>query len=220
MEESSSISNTWWELPPLIEFLRNLRKNKTKLITSINISIILHSATIIEGLISQLLNDDLVFIGDSPTLKGRLENEFSQRIERSSWKELQHLYKLMFGNDLSVETENEIWKGVESLFTLRNMLVHSNQMKITFYKENKTKNEKIRISGKYKKIYNFLANEKKIINKISSVSTSPKLELITNKSADYYWENAIIFLKMILINHKTESRLTEIIFKKVFKFKE
>ena len=77
MEESSSISNTWWELPPLIEFLRNLRKNKTKLITSINISIILHSATIIEGLIIELLNDDLVFIGDSPTLIGRLENEFS-----------------------------------------------------------------------------------------------------------------------------------------------
>ena len=123
MQEAGSISNTWWELPSFVEFLRKSRIKNLKLNGAFNISIILHSATIIEGFISQLLNDNLIFIDNSPTFKGRLEIEFSQRVEKSSWNELQQLYKLMFGNDLSSETENEIWKGVSTLFTLRNILV-------------------------------------------------------------------------------------------------
>ena len=212
MNEASRISNTWWDLPPLIEFLRESRKKKLKLGNSFNISIILHSATIIEGFICQFLNDNLVMIDESPTLKGRLENEFSQRIENSSWNELQNLYKLMFGKDLSNEVNNEIWKGVAFLFNLRNMLVHSNQLKVTYYEENK----KTKIFGKYEKIYKFLAIEKKIIDEVSIVSTYPRIKLITDKSADYFWENTTIFLKAILVNQKTEASITEVMFKKAF----
>ncbi|MBU1014567.1 MAG: hypothetical protein KKG99_16330 [Bacteroidetes bacterium] len=213
MNEANSISNTWWELPPLIEFLRESRKEKLKLVDSFNISIILHSATIIEGFISQFLNDNLVIIDESPTLKGRLEYEFTQRVEKSSWNELQILYKIMFGLDLSEEVNNEIWKGVTSLFSLRNLLVHSTQLKVTYYEENGD----TKISGKYENIYNFLAIEKKLIDKVLNVSTYPKIKLITDKSADYYWENTTAFLKTILQNQKTEATITKVMFEKAFK---
>lgn len=166
------------------------------------------------------MNDNLIRPDDSPTLKGRLETEFLDRIEKSSWNDLQKLYKLMFGNDLSTEVENEIWKGVTSLFTFRNLLVHSTPIVVSFYGEKQTEIEKTSVSGKYENIYNFLSIEKQIICNITSESTYPSMKLITDKSADYYWENTKIFLENILSNQKIQSNLTETMFKRAFKIKE
>jgi hypothetical protein len=218
MKINQSVSNIWWKLPPFVEFLREYRNDNIKLAESFNISIILHSATIIEGFISQFMNDNLILPDRSLTLKGRLEKEFVDRIEKSSWNELQKLYNLMFGKELSTEVENEIWKGVTSLFAFRNLLVHSSPIVVSLYEGNET--EETIISGKYKNIYNFLAIEKQIISKIVTENSSPIMNLITAQSADYYWRNTKIFLENILSNQKIQSNLTEIMFKRAFKIKE
>lgn len=210
----SSVSNVWWELPQFVEFLRESRGDNIKLIDSFNISIILHSATIIEGFISQFMKDNIVFLDKSSTLKGRLETEFVDRIEKSSWNELQKLYKLMFGKDISTEVDNEIWKGVTSLFAFRNLLVHSSPIGVSFHEENESA-ETI-IFGKYKNIYKFLAIEKQIVSKITYENSTPKIELITDNSADYYWRNTKVFLKNILLSQRVESNLTETMFERSF----
>jgi len=215
---NSSISNIWWELPQLVEFLRKSRKDNIKLTDSLNISIILHSATITEGFISQFMNDNLILLDNSSTLKGRLETEFIDRIEKSSWNELQKLYKLMFDKDLSAEVDHEIWKGISSLFTFRNLLVHSSPIVVSSYEEKDS--EETIISGKYKSIYNFLAIEKQIISKITYENSSPSMKLITDQSADFYWRNTKIFLENILSNQKIQSNLTETMFKRAFKINE
>ena len=214
MKSSISISPPWTELPKLIEFLRNSRDINSDLIESFNITIILHSASIIEGVISQLLSNE-IYIASSPSLSNRLIKYCVDRIEKSSWKELPHLYSVIFGSKISDKVGNEVWKGVNSLFTLRNLLTHSNPIEVTYSLEDNDKIKDFVISSKYKSIYNFLANEKSIVQKIDINNDNSELKLITDKSADYYWENTLTFLKIILVKEKTLSPVTRTLFDRV-----
>lgn len=200
--EYSSETMAWWNLPPLIEFMRKSRIENTSITDSMNISIILHSATIIEGFINELLNSALGYIGDNPTRIGRLESEFKQHLEKSSWIELQYLYKIMFGTDLSSDCTNEIWKSVISLFDLRNILTHSKRIRVTAYEDNGTR--KIKMDKKYKKIYDFLALEKKIIELVDITHKYPEISIISNESADFFWDITTQFIYQIIDIRKGE----------------
>ena len=62
--------------------------------------------------------------------------------------------------------------------------------------------------------------KKKIIDKIPLEQTYPSAKIITDKSADYYWENTITFLIGILKNRKNESEMVQSMFKRAFKMIE
>jgi hypothetical protein len=216
METEINISAPWTALPPLIEFLRKSRDSFPKLSDSFNITIVLHSATIIEGVLSQLLKNE-VWTDYSSSFKNRLETEYIDRIEKSSWNEIQHLYLIMIGEKLSDEVDNNLWKAITTLFKLRNSLTHSNLIEVTYFLENNKKVDKIEISSKYKSVYNYLANEKGIIEKLGITNNNSHLKLITNKSADFFWENTIDFLKIVLGKKQTTSTLTETLFNRALK---
>lgn len=199
--ESTTDSNAWWYLPSLVKFLRKSRLENFSEMYCMNISIILHSATIIEGFMNELLSE---FIGESirdETLNDRLNKELNQRIERSSWNDLQYLYKLIFGKELSTDTDNDTWKGINSLFDFRNMLTHGKIIRLSVFNDNGKR--KIQLFGKYEKVYNFLAKEKKVIEKVYQKGDSASVNLITNESADYYWFTTLEFIEQIfMLNRK------------------
>lgn len=198
--ENTIESNAWWYLPSLIEFLRKSRLDNFNEMYCMNISIILHSATIIEGFINEVLSE---FIGenvDDKSLEDRLNHELNQRIDKSSWGDLQYLYKLIFGNDLSQVVDNDTWKGINSLFDFRNMLTHGKIIRLSVFVENGIR--KAKFSGKYDKVYNFLANEKKVVEKIDLKREFPTVDLITNESADLYWKMTLRFINQLFEVHK------------------
>lgn len=193
--ENTTDSNAWWYLPSLIEFLRKSRLENFNVMYCMNISIILHSATIIEGFLNELLSDGIGENINNKTIEDRLNHELNQRIDKSSWGDLQYLYKLIFGNELFRDVDNGTWKTVTSLFDFRNMLTHGKIIRLSVFKEKGVR--KARFFGKYENVYNFLANEKKVIEKIDLNTEFPNFSLITNKSADLYWETTISFLRQI-----------------------
>lgn len=210
----SSELNAWWYLPSLIEFLQKSRLENPDQEYSMNISIILHSATILEGFLNELLSE---YIGESindKTWKHRLNHELNSRIEKSSWGDLQYLYKLIFGKDLSSNTDNDTWKGINSLFDFRNMLTHGKIIRLNVYKENGAR--KAKLTGKYEKVYNFLSNEKKLIEKVNLEMEYPSIDLVTNKAADYYWRTTFQFLTQVYKTRRKDVPLIEDSFEMTF----
>lgn len=82
--DCASESNAWWYLPSLIKFLRKSRHENFNEMYCMNISIILHSATIIEGFLTELLSEFIGENSEDSSLEDRINHELNQRIDRSS----------------------------------------------------------------------------------------------------------------------------------------
>lgn len=192
-EYSVSVS-PWWFLASLNEFLQVSRIENKDYADSMNISIILNSATVIEGLINETLNMSINSLPGNESLIGRLEQELKLRIEKSSWGDLQNLYRIVKNKELSKDISSDVWKRTQSLFDFRNMIVHGKELRISTYTENNIRRTKVH--GKYLKIYDYLQKEMKVIEETSlSDGKYPTITLITNESSDFYWETARAFIK-------------------------
>lgn len=200
--EYSSETNAWWCLASLNEFFQEIRVLYNSQADNINIAIILNSATVIEGLVYETLSKSFGRFENRDSLNNRLMAEFSDRIEKSSWAELQNIYKIMFGNELSKVVDPDIWRNTQSLFDFRNMIVHGKSLKISIVSNIDYKTCDTVIHGKYKKIYDFLVHEKKIIEEsILGEDGYPIITLINNKSSDFYWETAREFVRLFCMKH-------------------
>lgn len=200
--EFSSEINAWWCLVSLNEFLQKLRTSNLSQQDNINVSLILNSATVIEGLVYETISKSFGRFENRDSLHNRLMVEFSDRIEKSSWTDLQNIYKIVFDNELSKVVTQDIWRNTQSLFDFRNMIVHGKSLNISIILKNDDKTTETKIYGKYKKIYDFLVNEKKVVNK-SSIGRDgyPIITLINNDSGDFYWETAREFIKIFSSRH-------------------
>lgn len=214
--ESTNEANAWWYLPSLIEFLKKARNENPGEKFCMNISIILHSAIIIEGFLNELLSDFVGMRMNDKSLEDRLNIELAQRIDKSSWLDLQYLYGLIFGRELSHDSGNAEWKGVNSLFDLRNMLMHGKTMRVSVY--SKSGIRKVKLFGKYEKVYKHLAQEKKVIQQMNLKAEYPHVDLITNESVDYYWQTTKNFISCLVEIHKNNMPTIESSFEIAFDF--
>lgn len=218
MEESITKYMFWSELIKLIQHLKNSRESNTELIDSFNISIIFHSASIIEGVVSQVITDYIKFTDSSTSIENKLKKNFLERVEKASWKEVQELYKIAFNKKISEDVLDKTLKSISFLFQLRNLLTHGTTLDLSLelFKNKPIKNPEI-LNQKYKNIYHFLAIENNLIDKITVESSSARLEIITNESADYFWDTTRTFLIGILKKSTRCSSTTKLVFENALK---
>jgi hypothetical protein len=198
----SSEYYAWWYFPELIDFHRKIR-DKVSIFHIINISILVHSAIVVEGFLYELIKLHIGEMIGSDDLESRLHNEFNEKLDKSSWSDLKHYYKLAIDSELNLVTDNENWKSISTLFLFRNMLTHSKPVK--FSVRVKDDMPTIKHFGNYESIYNFLL-EKKLIQKVDIIK-SMSTELINSNIADFFWNESQIFIKNVLNSDEDFNKL-------------
>ncbi|AVR46035.1 hypothetical protein C7S20_12650 [Christiangramia fulva] len=163
---------------------------------AINMSIVIHSALIIEGFIYEAIKQEAGLVMDDSDLDGRIYNFFDKKLDKSSWTDLNDFFKLVFNVSLKSLTDSDNWKCIVMLFYFRNMLTHSKPIKFSVKEEDGKL--KMRHFGNYELIYNYLL-EKKLIEKVNFIQ-SMTTELINSEIADFFWENCQTFLENIIEN--------------------
>lgn len=189
----------WCNLPQLIELHRKIRDSQNIHFEkkTLNISVIINCAIIIEGFLYELLKQPITYLPEEDTLDSRFMNEIFEKLDNSSWTEIKKHYKLIFNRILQKETSEVNWKNIQYLFQFRNMLTHSKPIKyIVKFIDNKPTPIHI---GKYELIYKFLI-EKKLINEID-FPISMRTELVNSNVADFFWNETQEFLKNIARNN-------------------
>jgi hypothetical protein len=191
----SAETYAWWLFPSLINFHQIIRE-EVNLTEAINMSIIIHSALIIEGFIYEAIKQEAGLIKDDSDLDGRIYNFFEKKLDKSSWTDLNDFFKLTFNTRLKELTDSDNWKCIVMLFYFRNMLTHSKPIKFSVKEENGEL--KMRHFGNYELIYNYLL-EKKLIQNVNFIK-SMRTELINSAIADFFWDNCQDFLANIIEN--------------------
>lgn len=202
---SSSEYYAWWYLPELIDFNREIR-TKTRIFHVLNISILIHSAIVIEGFLFELIK---YYVGeriDQDDFECRLHTDFNEKLDKSSWSDLIKHYKTAIGKNLSSATNNENWKSITTLFHFRNMLTHSKPVKFSV----KVIDDKpvMKHFGNYETIYQFLL-EKKLIEKVD-FKKSMHTTLIDSVISDFFWSESQKFIENV-IKSDSEFQQTPII---------
>ncbi len=191
--DNSTSHNAWWTLPDFIEWLKKQRNRKNKQTYSINLTIILHSACIIEGFLYEMLS----FESGTPTYKkdisDRLLIDLNMRLENASWLVYQDIFKIVFGKRIIDYTTNQNWKALTMLFVLRNMLTHGKTLELKFY--DKKQFEPV-ITGKYSTIYTYF-KEIKLIDTRSKDFTPGGIDFVNEDSADFFYKEAKFLMEQL-----------------------
>lgn len=193
--DHSSTSYAWWAIPEFVKWLKGNRDNEKEEVYAINLTIILHSATLLEGFIYQLLVEECGTPSYNKDIDDRLLIELNKRLENASWKNYQELFILIIGKKLSDFTNQKNWKSINMLFQLRNSLTHGKSIELKFY--NKYQREPV-ISGKNKTIYNYF-KEIKLIDVNSKEFLPGAVEFVTSESADYFFSETLSLIDTLYL---------------------
>src|SRR5690606_19117875 len=96
--------------------------------------------------------------------------------------------------------------SINSLFTLRNMVIHGKILKINYFLIEGTNNYKITVDNKYQSVYSYLS-EKKLIE----VGPTGYVELVSDISVNHYYRNMNSYIKEIIFGIENEKERNEII---------
>lgn len=188
--KTTSVSLIWCMLPNYINRIITLRNDK--IIGDVaNISIILHSAIILEGFMCDLLVEEINIFSSKNTLIDRLEEDFKEKISRSTYKDFNNLYKLKFNSTIKDDLDDTgIYDSYDCLFEFRNKLIHSNSIIVVYDSDTK----KSRINSQYQKVYNHLLMNKLIEPIKLDEGNNPSVDLINDMVADYFWKQTKGFI--------------------------
>lgn len=198
----------------MLEHLFSIRIDSEKdhdLLCSINLSIILYSACLIEGELEESLLYVLDFyrriynrinISEFETRKamnfyyGRIEDELDARIRKTTGIEkYDELFELLLGASLSTNTDiKSQFEGIRVLFQLRNMLAHGRQVhaiQISRWSVLESLSE-IFIGG-YKNVENYLFKKGLISKKYTECEDD--VPFFTNEISNHFYQIADQFLK-------------------------
>jgi len=189
----SVVDSIWLTIPNYINWLSKQRKRKVK-ISGINLTIILHSATLIEGFLYDVLEEEIGFSEDQSSLENRLYNELYMKLQAAAWTNYISLFELITNKKLLTLTDNETWKGITMMFQLRNMVTHGKSIEITIDKQ---KPKEHTVNKKYTAVISYL-NEIGIRSPDLPVPTTP---LLSDESADHFYKLTVKFIGDIHANY-------------------
>lgn len=184
--DHASISFAWWSMPKFIDWLKNQRKFNPNETFGINLTIILQSATLIEGYLYELLSGECEGPLYNKSMEDRLLIDLNNRLSKASWLNYQELFLLIIGKKLSDFIDKESWKAINILFQLRNLLTHGKSVELKFYSRSQKEPE---IKGKYKTIYEYY-KEVKIIDVKSDDFAPGAVGFVTSESADFFFRKS------------------------------
>lgn len=175
----------------MIEWLQRERKSALKidttfgaLSTGINSTIILLSASCIEGfLVECLLSFEDAFDAKDTFLK-RLRHDYYERVSKASYKEISKYFVLAVGKPLSELLEKKpIQKQIEILFRFRNGLAHGRSLEHRSYSEYGSDQNKWEFEtwGIYEDVEDYLIEEK-----LCSKDRVGRQYIFSNEVADHF----------------------------------
>ncbi|MEO8591020.1 MAG: hypothetical protein ABI432_16700 [Flavobacteriales bacterium] len=161
-------------------------------------SLIIDLSGFVEALLSEILlvatnvNLPLIIEGlhQKGTANNRLVRDFHARLEAATWSQYDELVRIALGKSLSKHVPNEIWKGLQHLATLRNMLSHGKAPHYTASRSVKGTID-LRFHSKYDAVYTYLV-EKKVVPQMKSIRES--VQLISSDTLNHFIDTVNAFL--------------------------
>lgn len=110
------------------------------------------------------------------------------KLDSATWSDYRNIFTEIFNHKLQDTTDNETWKGIMYLFTLRNQLAHGNPLDMLFDQDTELYDS---FDDKLDKVFGYL-KEKKLVN------PNRFEDIISDTTADHFYETANKFLKDIV----------------------
>jgi len=188
--------------------LEKRETEKSSIVYSINYSLIVDLTSAIEGFLNETfdnilgqrmslsqkeLESDSTKLDSFDDFKYRLIDFVQDKLENSTWSSYNEIFKVLVGKNLKGNIENELWKGISSLFTFRNMIVHGKILSIEYTQIRDSNDFEIKLKNKYKSVYSYLS-EKNLIkaDKYGFVA------MVGNDISDHYVGLTKDFMKEVL----------------------
>lgn len=177
-----------------IHWLNKIRKTTKEpdIITGINISISILLCTYIESVMNELLSAIINkrIQETTDTSYQRLLENIQIGLSKASWNQYLEICKVILPKTLNNYTDNETWKGITILFSLRNVIVHGKEIKSKLSCQNDK--FKIEYSGVFEKIVDYFKEQKVLkshqlksnSHKILSINSTNHFIKITDKFVD------------------------------------
>ncbi|MEM8528381.1 MAG: hypothetical protein AAGG68_27310 [Bacteroidota bacterium] len=174
--DSDISSFPWRSMIDIVIWKLERRKKETPtIISSINDSIIIDLTASIEGFINELFDivlsnrtdfnsgilvKDFERFSSSNSFEQRMFDFLKQKLESSTWSSYNEIFKIIFGETIKGNVDDEVWKGISMLFAYRNLMIHGKILTISYFQIEDTDKFEIKIRGKYKTIYSYLVEQK------------------------------------------------------------
>src|SRR6476646_4062117 len=132
--DNSVSDQIWVSIPDFMEWLKTLQTSTHSY--GANLTMILHSTTLIEGFLFDLLETEIGLPIQTKKLSDRLLVDLNKKLEKAAWLNYIDIFELVTTKKLSSLTDNQTWKGINMLFQLRNMLTHGKTIEVKYYSAN------------------------------------------------------------------------------------
>lgn len=185
------ISSLWQTTPSMIEWLQRERKSAQKIDTTfgmlhqgINSSIVLLSASCIEGFLVECLQSFEFAFHAKDTFEKRLRHDYYERVSKSTFNEISGFFTIALGKSLSeLMKKKPIHKDIEILFRFRNGLAHGRSVEHRSYSEYGSDQStwEFETWGSYKIVEQYL-----IEKELCSKEQVGKQDLFSNGIADHF----------------------------------
>jgi len=201
-----------------IKFLKDIKSDNDKELRGVLFTMIIQCTTFIEGMCGQILFSTIDYkinefekeFGKFDEHEGKFEIDddkdfyiralkyIEKQIDESYFKDLESNWKLVYNEDIVKkvsEKDNELWKSINHLFSLRNAITHGHVLTIEYIPDLKEDIYSINVLGKYKKVYDYLS-EKKLIE----ANTLGMVNIINLKVVDFYVAETISFINALILS--------------------
>lgn len=184
--------------PELIEWKIKSRNesNTGDLNSTLNFSIIIDCACLIELALNSIINELLINSNLSEDeVKNRLLEMLMEKHEKGQFNDYITIYEILIGKSPKKIVDEELWKSIKILFQYRNKLVHGNSME--FFEVKDKGNTRLEAFDSYKNIFAFIKEKK--LAKIN-LSTEINEIMATDQIIDYFYNCSIAFIKELVNN--------------------
>ncbi len=182
-------SIVWATVPSTIEWLQRERESAKSIDSphknlhrGINSTIVLLSASCIEGFLVECLQSFASRIHLKDTFHNRLSLDYIERVSTATYAKMSGLFRVAVGKSLDELLENQqIHKQVKNLFKFRNGLAHGRSAEYRSYSKNYSGKREFEAHGQYKEVEEYL-----IKNKLISGNEIGRQDLFSDKIADHF----------------------------------
>ena len=161
----------WNTFPKMVKWLQKERNacksgnhfNLQMQNRSFNATIILLSATCIEGFLVECLLSytigSIYLIND--TFEGRLEHDFREKVSKATFDDFPDLFKIAMGKPLRhlIEEKNLI-DGIQALIDFRNGLAHARSVAYHINENTSVGGTKFEMGNQYKNVHSYLKKQR------------------------------------------------------------
>lgn len=187
----------WLYYPSLINWKISQRdlvdvETKDYLVYTINASILIDLATLIEG-ISYEMQSTIFFqrLDNKDKFQWNIFKHFDNKLNNSTWANYVEFFDLLIGEKLVGKIDNEKWKAISVLFNFRNSLVHGKEIEILYKDINN--DPSVEAYVRHKKVFEYL-KEKRLVD----LTFKPHLNsvnLLNNNVIDHFFKSTIDFIE-------------------------